>query len=358
MWSRYGLGLKLGSIELCLYARIYGYSRKGAGIYFETQESAARAFEVSTRQIQRCVKSLCESGLIIEVGRYKLGNSRDARRWRVSQEAIDNAIVSYDKMIASLSGDRMSRGASSDILSSGGATICRAVPCDNLSGGPNDRRTESRTEFNDGFRGSKVLRTSECSTHPSIQASQDKYEQLDSEARIACIALMVRSLNQRATSEEVASAYAQALEMGYTPDQIASAYDRYIARYRRDNPDTARYAMRLDKYLTRGDGLRFDMPKPANRRKISPATRAGSAIEQSREAFTEALRRQYPEYDDMVCKRSAMHAQHGKAMLLKDEETASSCVRNIAEISRLIEAFEADHVDSTNKQTKGADTDG
>ncbi len=138
---------------------------------------------------------------------------------------------------------------------------------------------------------------------------------------------MVRSLNQRATSEEVASAYAQALEMGYS-DQIASAYDRYIARYRRDNPDTARYAMRLDKYLTRGDGLRFDMPKPANRRKISPATRAGSAIEQSREAFTEALRRQYPD-DDMVCKRSAMHAQHGKAMLL-DEETASSCVRNIA----------------------------
>lgn len=358
MWSHYGLGLKLGSIELCLYARIYGYSRKGAGIYFETQEAAARAFEVSVRQIQRCVKSLCESGLIIEVGRYRLGNSRDARRWRVSQEAIDSAIVSYDKMIASLSGDRMSHGAPSDILSGGGATLCRTAPCDNLSGGPNDHRTESRTEFNDGFRGSKVLRTSESSTRPSIQASQDKYEQLDGEARIACIALMVRSINQRATSEEVAAAYTQALEKGYTPDQIACAYDRYIARYRRDNPDTARYAMRLDKYLTRGDGLRFDMPKPANRRKASSATHAGSAVEQSREAFTDALCHQYPEYDDMVRSRSAMYAQQGKAMLLKDEETANSYVEKISEISRLIEAFEADHVDSTNKQPKGADFDG
>lgn len=352
MWSQHGLGLKLGSIELCLYARIYGFSRKGAGIYFETQEAAARAFEVSVRQIQRCVKSLCESGLIIEVGRYRLGNSHDARRWRVSQEAIDRAIVSYDKMIASLSSrDRMSHDMPHDKMSGGRTTARRMVPCDIMSGAPNDHRTESRSDFDDGFKGFWGLEKGSNSIHPSIPDTQEKFEQLDGEARLACIALMRKSLNQRASSEEVAEAYAQAMEKGYTAEQIEKAYERYIARYRRDNPDTARYAMRLDNYLIRGDGLRFDMPKPANRKK-KPVLKSGSAIEQSRQAFTEDLRKRYPEYNELVCSRSALYARHGKATLQKDEVTISACIEEIADLTLKIEAFESSHLDKSYETVK------
>lgn len=357
MWSQHGLGLKLGSIELCLYARIYGYSRKGAGIYFETQEAAARAFEVSSRQIQRCVKSLCDSGLIIEVGRYRLGNSRDARRWRVSQEAIDAAIVSYDKMIASLSGDKKSYGAPPDRMSGGDATKCPAVPYDILSGDPNGRPTECRSDSNDGFRGFEVFRTEECSVHPSVQPSPDDYERLDGEARTALIALMTRSLNQRATSEETAAAYAKALAKGYTPDQIAAAYERYVRRYRMDNPDTARFAMRLDNYLTRGDGLRFDAPKPANRRKAG-THRVGSEIEQSREELTERLRRAFPEYDEMYSSRTVLYARHAKATVMKDEEAALAFADEIAEITYRIEAFEADHLAPGENENEEGRNDG
>lgn len=309
------------------------------------------------RQIQRCVKSLSESGLIIEVGRYKLGNSRDARKWRVNQEAIDTAIIAYDNMIASLSRDKMSHEPPCDILSDGERTSCRLIAGDTMSDGPNARRTESRADSNDGFNGFKVLKTSSKTVNPSDHRGLDRIEQLDGEARTACIALMVKSLNQRATSDEVVAAYQAALNKGYTPDQISQAYDRYIARYRRDNPETTRFAMRLDNYLTRGDGLRFDMPKPARRKETRPPA-AGSTIEQAREARISALREKYPEYNEMVSKRTALYARHGKAMLLKDEESVRAYTEQIAEISKAIEKFEATHGEPHENEPKEANLNG
>ena len=334
MWSRNGLGLKLGSIELCLYARIYGFSRKGAGIYYETQEAAARAFEVSARQIQRCIKSLSEAGLIIEVGRYKLGNSRDARRWRVSQEAIESAISAYDE-ISPRSPDKMSHVASPDTMSHGQSPTCRTPSPDILSCDPKPHTTVSHPD-----RGRRT--NIQQSSMKRTPAAPDAFEQLDSEARAACRALMARSLNSRACPDDVAEAYAKALEKGYTPEQIARGYDLYAARYRRDNPDTARFAMRLDNYLTRGDGLAFDVPKPAKRKRLR--TDSSRSADKGKVALADELREAFPEYNDMTSQRTGLYAQLAKANILEDRERVRMLEMQIEEIAKKIEAFEATYL--------------
>lgn len=74
-------------------------------------------------------------------------------------------------------------------------------------------------------------------------------------------ALMGMSLNTRATYNEVEEAYLKAIENGRSPEIIENAYRKYIGKYR-DEYDTPRYAMRLDAFLTRGDGLAFFAPRP------------------------------------------------------------------------------------------------
>lgn len=108
---------------------------------------------------------------------------------------------------------------------------------------------------------------------------------VDPEIASALHALMVRSINQRAPYEEVFPAYQRALDAGYTPEQIDQGYTAYIARYREKHPANPHYAMRLSNYLTRGDGLPFDEPKPratidADRPPIK------SKAEQMRDALT------------------------------------------------------------------------
>ena len=104
---------------------------------------------------------------------------------------------------------------------------------------------------------------------------------LEPELLAALKALMLRSINQRAPLAEILPAYRDALAAGYAPEQIDRGYTAYIKRYRRKNPDTADYAMRLSNYLVRGDGLRYDEPNPEN----SPEAASLARLKRRRKAM-------------------------------------------------------------------------
>ncbi|OUO91076.1 hypothetical protein B5F40_04635 [Gordonibacter sp. An230] len=334
MWSKAGLGLKLGSVELCLYARIYAFSRRGAGVYYETQEAAAHAFEVSVRQVQRAIKSLSESGLVVEVGRYRLGNNRDSRRFKVSQARIDEAVRSFDAEAAAraLSGDGMSREALPDETSPDRRTERRASG-DGMSGEAAARATECRSERMEGSCGSNG--------HPSKPSPAETRRAVGEKAAEAVERLMEASINRRASFEEVAAAYARALARGYSPETIEEGYRRYTARYRRDNPETARYAMRLDNWLSRPDGLSFDLPPKRSRGK-RPSPEEERRAE--RERFERALMDRNPEYRELKELVGRLYPEMGWEKLRGSAEKASRLEDEIKRASARMEEIETEGI--------------
>ena len=331
MWSKSGLGLKLGSVELCLYARIYAFSRRGAGVYYETQEAAARAFEVSVRQVQRAIKSLSESGLVVEVGRYRLGNDRDSRRFKVSQARIDEAVRSFDAEAAAraLSGDGMSREALPDETSPDRRTERRASG-DGMSGEAAVRATECRPERMKGSYGERE--------HPSKPSPAEARDAVGEEVAEAVERLMGASINRRASFEEVAAAYARALARGYSPESIEEGYRRYTARYRRDNPETARYAMRLDNWLSRPDGLSFDLPaKRCGKRRPSPEEDRRA----ERERFEQRLMDGNPEYRELKELVGRLYPEMGWEKLNGNAEEAARMESEIEKASARMAEIEA-----------------
>ena len=120
------------------------------------------------------------------------------------------------------------------------------------------------------------------------------------------------------TEDDARTAFTAALAKGYTSEQIVKAYDRYITRYRNDNPDTPRYAKRLDAWLSEPNGLAWDAPKP---RKLRKGPQAPSAP--SEDEMRERLAAIDPEYQRLrsshieACSQVVFaHGQH-----LTEEET-------------------------------------
>ena len=60
---------------------------------------------------------------------------------------------------------------------------------------------------------------------------------------------------------ETQEVWTDCLTEGYSAEAIFHAYQRYLRRYRLDNPDTTRYAKQLKNWLRDGDGLFFDCPE-------------------------------------------------------------------------------------------------
>lgn len=86
---------------------------------------------------------------------------------------------------------------------------------------------------------------------------------------------------RRAEYAQTIDAYRDALRAGYAPEAICKAYVRYVKRYRREHPETIRYAKHLLAYLTEPAGLAFDAPKPT-RSDPAPTPKSQEQLEAER----------------------------------------------------------------------------
>ena len=113
MWAKDGLGLKIGSIELALFARIHGFSRRGAGVYYELQQSVADLFEVSREAINRSMRALVEKGCVAELGTRKLRSGRSVKVYTTNTEKVVRAMASHAARRTGDQGAEMSHTRSS-----------------------------------------------------------------------------------------------------------------------------------------------------------------------------------------------------------------------------------------------------
>lgn len=291
MWAKDGLGLKIGSVELALFARVHGFSRQGAGEFFELQQNTANLFEVSREAINRSMKALVEKGCVVELGTRRLANGRTAKVYSTQTEKVAKAMASYSsKPRRDLSShppsatcdekapeqplrDRLSQPQRGSFERLG-----NMLPnCDNDA-----LQEDLRPNGAPCAKTSHVIegRTESLSEEDSSPSSRTTNLQVDgtlTETDEACFAALCRKSLKPVwvtTEDDARVAYVRALSKGYTSEQIAKAYDRYIRRYRNDNPDTPRFAKRLDAWLSDPNGLAWDAPKPqatAKRQNASPS---------------------------------------------------------------------------------------
>lgn len=84
MWS----GLGLSGAALLVYARIYGYSQTGEGVYYESKRHTAAFLGISEREVFRAIGLLNKQQLITEVGEFRLGNGRRTKAYRINEARV------------------------------------------------------------------------------------------------------------------------------------------------------------------------------------------------------------------------------------------------------------------------------
>lgn len=79
MWKDLGLS----GVPLLVYARIYGFCKRG-GLFFESRAKTADYLDVSERAVIKALNKLVGEGLVIEVGRHTLRNGRKTKAFALS----------------------------------------------------------------------------------------------------------------------------------------------------------------------------------------------------------------------------------------------------------------------------------
>lgn len=340
MWAKAGLGLKIGSVELALFARVHGFSRQGAGEFFELQQNTANLFEVSREAVNRSMKALVAKGCVVELGVRRLANGRTAKVYSTQTEKVTKAMASFaaKKRSALPCAESSQTPAPSRDLGSPEQPLrdqsSQERSCDGNGLGLDEliRQNAPYSTISTTYAPTRddsspvTPRHSDSDDDDSSSSSRKDNQQVEATQIVfdeaAFAELCRKSLKPVwVTSEDDArAAYARALGKGYTPEQIDTAYCRYIKRYRNDNPGTPRYAKRLDAWLDEPNGLAWDAPKPRKLRKPFAPPKAPSDGE---------LREKLEAIDPEYCRLRASHVTAMRSVVLAytHHETEDVCAR-------------------------------
>ncbi|MEG0504146.1 MAG: hypothetical protein RR547_05830 [Raoultibacter sp.] len=329
-------GLGLSGVKAQIYALIYSHSpadtlENDTGCYYGSIDYTAARTGASRRAVIDALKALLNDGLIIEKGSHTQGDNSTTKKYIVVREKAQAARDQFMQYwgLQNFESAPLEETAPEVINEhTSGVVSAPDYSCAGADNSPeNCIKTTSREETSPGvvstgvktspeneYFGEDTLLNQVQKLHPikkglspldsnpnhtqpkhktegmgRDEANQEIQADLDPECMDAIKTLMRRSINRRVPLSEVLVSYKQALEAGYTPELIAQGYEKYIVRYRKAHPDTTEYAIRLSNYLTRGDGLAYDMsPKPkATRIPIDETRRSQEAQQEYLEQFDE-----------------------------------------------------------------------
>lgn len=354
-------GLGLAGVKAQVYALIYQHSpadalQNDSGCYYGSIDYTTARTGASRRSVISALKELLAEGLIEEKGAHVQGDSTTTKKYIVNRERAEKARLEFAAYWAKKGAENASgaetapeeKSEQNRAFSGAGIAPGRTgagaetapeippfTPCEHPGAETAPGKAASGAETSPAQvqklhpnrhmerQGLDLERQGldlSCrnSPSPSIphqpetgegdgRACQAEAEDpanrgaLDPQTAEAVRSLMRRSLNQRAPFDEVAPAYLDALASGYTPEQIERGYAAYIRRYRKKNPATSEYAIRLTNYLTRGDGLRFDEPIPqAEADKCKRRKRQRTALELRSDPTLLALFEAIPTEEDVA----------------------------------------------------------
>ncbi|KXB51736.1 hypothetical protein HMPREF3190_01113, partial [Umbribacter vaginalis] len=165
----------------------------------------------------------------------------------------------------------------------------------------------------------------EDNKYPSTRSKVDVSRNSGSDDKIekSLKNLMALALNKRSTLTALYDPYVTLLKHGYTPARIEDGYRKYLARYK-DEHDTPRYVMTLEKFLTEPCGLRFYM----------------QPVHQIRDASLEIesrLKSQSPEYAKLNAE--FVELQHERFQAMKNHQPDGEILARIQEASDRLAAL-------------------
>lgn len=254
MCKRMGLGLKASSVECLVFARIWGVTRDGIGIYCEPQRQLAERYDVSRKQVNVALGRLIDKGYVHVVD--IVGNARTGiRAYRCDQRLANAAmarVLNHGLYEESLRGPRPDAPADP---AAGGEHAPAPTPSE-ASRGPIAERPA--TSVPQGGHEEEVA--------PSC-GPDDGFEQA------------LRSYPKKCSGRYVArarEAWRRLVAEGHSPDEVRRALDAYVDDSRdRNGARSLRYLKHLNNALVDGDGVRAFLQR---RRPTPPPSSDGGSI--------------------------------------------------------------------------------
>lgn len=279
-----GLGMKFSHADCIIYARIWGASHDGVGVYCESQKKLAETFGFSRKTVCLALGELVRRGYVNVVG-YVGNEKTGVRAYRCAPDVANRAIAAImdlDELRRSLSDERREAlrqgapdpGAQGEITFVDTPSGAREPGRESTEDGSSSSGTEaSGADSADDapLRPRKPAPPATAPAAPSGGASESQ----DAADREGLFRLLLKKYPKSCTGgyrKEAWSEFNRLLDEGYTLDDILKALSSYLEDHRSRNEGqvSTRYLKSLNNFLCNASGARLYLPSRPVRQASAP----------------------------------------------------------------------------------------
>ncbi len=269
---------ELSAIPLHVYALVYGFSKHNAGMFIGSREYIAKRLHISLASCYRALEVLQKNDYV-RINECYSNSEKVTGFAAVPPSHFENEnFCDFDTKIGFST--YKNAGKSNNLSTDYGKSQsqhkefieCAQELSQNEKISQNEKENSQNEKINSELSQvnpskstpyNKVYNKEDNkypSKYPSTRSKVDASRNSGSDDKIEnhLKNLMALALNKRSTFTALYDPYVTLLKHGYTPSRIEDGYRKYLARYK-DEHDTPRYVMTLEKFLTEPCGLRFYM---------------------------------------------------------------------------------------------------
>lgn len=337
---------ELSAIPLHVYALVYGFSKHNAGMFIGSREYIAKRLHISLASCYRALEVLQKNDYV-RISECYYNSEKVTGFAAVPPSHFENEnFRDFDTKIGFST--YKNAGKSNNLSTDCGKSQFQHkefIECaQELSQNEKISQNEKENSQNEkNFSQNEKINSELSQVNPSKSApynkednkEDNKYPSTRGKDNVSCNSgsdgkiekslknLMALALNKRSTFTALYDPYVKLLKHGYTPSRIEDGYRRYLARYK-DEHDTPRYVMTLEKFLTEPCGLRFYM----------------QPVHQIRDASLEIesrLKSKSPEYAKLNA--AFVELQHERFQAMKNHQPDGEILARIQEAAEEIAAL-------------------
>lgn len=320
---------ELSAIPLHVYALVYGFSKHNAGMFIGSREYIAKRLHISLASCYRALEVLQKNDYV-RISECYYNSEKVTGFAAVPPSHFENEnFRDFDTKIGFST--YKNAGKSNNLSTDCGKPQSQHkefIECtQELSQNEKISQNEKENSQNEkNFSQNEKINNELSQVNPSKSAPYNKvYNKEDNKypSTKSLKNLMALALNKRSTLTALYDPYVTLLKHGYTPSRIEDGYRKYLARYK-DEHDTPRYVMTLEKFLTEPCGLRFYM----------------QPVHQIRDASLEIesrLKSKSPEYAKLNA--AFVELQHERFQAMKNHQPDGEILARIQEASDRLAAL-------------------
>lgn len=265
---------ELSAIPLHVYALVYGFSKHNAGMFIGSREYIAKRLHISLASCYRALEVLQKNDYV-RINECYYNSEKVTGFAAVAPSHFENEnFRDFDTKIGFST--YKNAGKSNNLSTDCGKPQsqhkefieCAQELSQNEKISQNEKENSQNEKINSELSQVNPSKSTpynkvynkEDNKYPSTRSKVDTSRSSGSDDKIekSLKNLMALALNKRSSFTALYDPYVTLLKHGYTPSRIEDGYRRYLARYK-DEHDTPRYVMTLEKFLTEPCGLRFYM---------------------------------------------------------------------------------------------------